>query len=250
LVAQASIPHTLSARIGGPTPSAAREGSVELTKISKLFVQEIAARLENVEVINDMVIISPTRHIARGFLLEQTPVKDRFYFWAMVIPLFSPTMKGLSLNYSNRVSFGYLGKIPILIEGDRTPIVNMVIDAILPGILQSLSRIAEPKDFLNEFEDRGYERENIILEFAIAHILSGDVAKGKKLLTDILTRPAPEYHVPRVQEAWRATLFASQEEAHKVLDAVDHGIESFDEMVSTIEQHNIQNHFSGMTISK
>jgi hypothetical protein len=50
----------------------------------------------------DMLVLTPTRHIVRGFLLETTMEKGRVYLWRVVTPLHRP-ISSVILNYSHRI---------------------------------------------------------------------------------------------------------------------------------------------------
>jgi len=92
-----------------------------LTKQSKAFAKALASRMDGVEVIGDAILVSPTRHIVRGFWFERTPNHGFYYLWLFVVPLFGPTMKNVSLNYSTRISIDCMSPVNI-----NNPDVNFV----------------------------------------------------------------------------------------------------------------------------
>jgi hypothetical protein len=54
---------------------------------------------------DDMWVVPPTEHIIRCFMFERTPYKGLFYFWRVVLPLYTQ-MPFLTLNYSKRLAEG------------------------------------------------------------------------------------------------------------------------------------------------
>jgi hypothetical protein len=54
--------------------------------------------MENGEAIKNMVVLSPTEFIVRGFLFERTTTKNAYYLWRLIVPLFAPVMSGVVLN--------------------------------------------------------------------------------------------------------------------------------------------------------
>jgi hypothetical protein len=112
---------------------------------SKRVFRLIQKRLSGVVLCRDMLVVPPTEHIVRGFLLEPTREKNRVYLWRVVAPLYRP-MTGVVLNYSNRIPED--GE-EIYIDGDDYEKSADRIRAIIRGRhIEYLHGIRRPQDFL------------------------------------------------------------------------------------------------------
>ena len=69
---------------------------------SKKVFGFIKKQLSGVELCRDMLVVTPTEHILRGFLIETTTEKGRVYLWRVVFPMHRP-MRSVILDYSNRI---------------------------------------------------------------------------------------------------------------------------------------------------
>jgi hypothetical protein len=69
---------------------------------SRRLFKLIEPTLPGVVLCKDMLVVTPTRHIVRGFLLETTTEKGRVYLWRVVTPLHRP-IRSVILNYSDRI---------------------------------------------------------------------------------------------------------------------------------------------------
>jgi hypothetical protein len=65
----------------------------------------IARELPGTALCKDMLVVAPTEHVLRGFLLEATTEKNMVYLWRVITPLHRP-MRHPFLNYSNRIFGG------------------------------------------------------------------------------------------------------------------------------------------------
>jgi hypothetical protein len=111
---------------------------------SKRVFKSILKRLPDLVLCKNMLVVPPTEHIVRGFLLESTSEKDRVYLWKVVAPLLRP-MSSVILDYSNRVSGN---EVDLYIRKDAFEqsvenIRNIVCDHI--GYLRE---VRQPHDFL------------------------------------------------------------------------------------------------------
>jgi hypothetical protein len=209
-----------------------------MTKLSRRFSNLIAENIDNVEVVEDKVIFLPTKHIVRGFFLEKTPGKNEFYMWNIVVPLFCAYMPNMTLNYSDRFSLDddrIEEKINISENADG--LVDLVFRRLEEKIIPSWKEMFNPEDFLKKFDSRGNcERINIALDLAIAHCLSGNVNLGREKLHEVLAFESESPIAPLIRE--KAIFF---------LDALNKNIQLFREMVISIENNNVANHFPGLT---
>src|SRR5713101_2699388 len=70
---------------------------------SKRLFRLIRKDLSGLMLCKDMLVVPPTEHLVRGFLLEATSEKDRVYLWKVVAPLLRP-ITSVILDYSHRIS--------------------------------------------------------------------------------------------------------------------------------------------------
>src|SRR2546423_9814410 len=69
---------------------------------SRRIFERIEASLPDLVRCRDMLVVPPTRHLVRGFLLEATTEKGRVYLWRVVTPLYRP-ISSIILDYSDRI---------------------------------------------------------------------------------------------------------------------------------------------------
>jgi len=131
--------------------------------------------LSGVELCNDMLVVLPTEHIVRGFLIETSSTKDMIYFWKVVTPLHRP-MRHVILDYSDRV-------VPETGEDiyiDRSAYKDSAerIRALVSAHMEDLRRIKTPKDFLRHI-DWMMGNDSILFRFdlALTYFRVGEVRK-------------------------------------------------------------------------
>ena len=73
--------------------------------IQRKTLQLIQRRLKGTQLCKDVLVVLPTEHILRGFLLDRTLYKDLYYLWRVITPLYMPANL-LFLDYSKRISKG------------------------------------------------------------------------------------------------------------------------------------------------
>lgn len=209
-----------------------------MTRSSERFANSVASVLTGVQVISDMVVLPPTRHIVRGMPFERTPAKDCYYTWKLVVPLFSPIMKNLSLNYSQRVDIrGAPG--PIYIGGECKELARDVAEAFHLIVEDQKERGSDVQEFLRIADEMGEIRSNMRLEIAIACGIIGDFNEARGRLHKIMSLESASPILPRVQEI-----------AREILVAIDLQNGAFAQLVQTWEYRNIQAHFPGLMTLK
>jgi hypothetical protein len=92
----------------------------------------------------DMLVIPPTEHLVRGFLLEATSQKERVYLWKVVTPLLRP-LRSVMLNYSDRISGS---KPDVYIRDHAFEASAEHIRTIISERVEYLRGIRHPDDFL------------------------------------------------------------------------------------------------------
>jgi len=95
----------------------------------------------------DMLVVPPTEHIIRCFLFERTPYKGLFYFWRVVLPLYTQ-WPVITLGYSKRLAKG--GYVD-LSETELERSVQSLARIMSQGELDDLRSIRRPQDFLDRF---------------------------------------------------------------------------------------------------
>jgi hypothetical protein len=90
-----------------------------------------------------MLVVPPTAHIVRGFLIEGTSEKGRIYLWKVVCPLHRPLRGNIKLNYSTRIGQGEIYVDPKAYKESAA-----LIGSIISEHVDGLSKIRSPRDFL------------------------------------------------------------------------------------------------------
>jgi hypothetical protein len=207
-----------------------------LTKLSDKLAKAMAQTQEHAQSIHDLIILSPTERIVRGYCFERSSEKDVFYLWKLVVPLYCPTMQNLTLNYSERVSFDELGPLSVKVSGDYVALAQSLMGKLIDKYGVELEELSSIHCFLQKFEhDRESVRPNILLDHAIAHCLIDDQDGARTRLKKILSSQSKSPILPRVQEI-----------AKHVLGTLDEGSLALAEFVKGLEQQNIAVHFPGL----
>jgi len=111
---------------------------------SKRLFSWVQKRLPGLTLCKDMLVVPPTGHIVKGFLLEATSEKERVYLWKVVTPLLRP-MTSAVLDYSDRIS----GREPELyVRKDAFEESARKICDLISAQLERLRGIQHPHDFL------------------------------------------------------------------------------------------------------
>jgi hypothetical protein len=92
----------------------------------------------------DMLVIPPTDHLVRGFLVEATSQRERVYLWKVVTPLLRP-INSVILSYSDRISGN---KPDLYVRNDAFEKSAENIRTIISEHVEYLRGIRHPDDFL------------------------------------------------------------------------------------------------------
>jgi hypothetical protein len=113
---------------------------------SQRILKLLARELPGVILCKDMLVVSPTERIVRGFTLEGTSEKDRVYVWRVVAPLYRKASRAI-LEYSKRIPL--TGEDVFIRKGGypeaAAALSRMIVDE---GHLSFLQTISTPQDFL------------------------------------------------------------------------------------------------------
>jgi hypothetical protein len=146
---------------------------------SKRLFKWIQRRLPELLLCKDMLVVPPTEHLVRGFLLEATSERDRVYLWKVVTPLLRP-LRTVILSYSDRIQ----GEEPELyIRRDAFEQSAEKVRDIISGHIEYLRGIRRPHDFLRH---AGWvvEGSPLLQRFdqALIHYIIGNVQQSVKVL--------------------------------------------------------------------
>ena len=131
-----------------------------------------------------MLVVPPTEHIIRCFMFERTPYKGLFYFWRVVLPLYTQ-MPFITLNYSKRLAEG--GYVDLSASALEQSIQNLV-RIISQGELAGLRAVHWPQEFLDRFGgasiNAGYTPMISPFDAALTYYLVGNIPFCIDILDD------------------------------------------------------------------
>jgi hypothetical protein len=132
----------------------------------------------------DMLVVPPTGHIIRCFVFERTPYKGLFYFWRVVLPLYTQ-YPVITLSHGRRLAKG--GYID-LSESRFEQSVQGLVQILSQGEVDDLRAIRSPQDFLVRFGgaavDRGYTPRISAINAALTYYLVGNIPFCLDILDD------------------------------------------------------------------
>jgi hypothetical protein len=111
---------------------------------SRRLFSKIQKSMPDLVLCKDMLVIPPTEHVVRGFLLEATSERERVYLWKVATPLLRP-IRRVILNYSDRISGG---EPNLYIRKDAFEESAENIRDIISEEVEYLRGIRHPHDFL------------------------------------------------------------------------------------------------------
>jgi hypothetical protein len=111
---------------------------------SKRLFKLIEKGLPGLLLCKDMLVVPPTEHIVRGFMLEATSERERVYLWRIVAPLLRPGGRVI-LEYSNRISGD---ELELYVRRDAFEQSAMNIRNIVSDHVEYLRGVRYPHDFL------------------------------------------------------------------------------------------------------
>jgi hypothetical protein len=211
-----------------------------MTRLFNKFAESIAGRIKSVEVVKNMIILLPTEFIVRGFLFERTSVKNAYYLWRLIVPLFSPVLQGVALNYSKRISLDGRTQAYIRIDDVNDGVLQEMAETLIFEQVPNLSEIDSIQDFLSEFKDSGLDwRPNTKLDMAFARLLCGELERGEQVIGEILQLSLDSPIVPLVQA-----------EAKRLLEASRQGPYALQQLADEIREKNASALFPGITLKE
>jgi hypothetical protein len=126
----------------------------------------------------------PTEHIVRGFVFERTPYKGLFYFWRVVLPLYTQ-WPIITLGYSERLAKGaYIDLSESAFEQSIQDLGRIIAD----GELDDLRSLRQPQAFLRRFGgasvDEGFTPMIFLFDAALTYYLVGNIPFCLDILDD------------------------------------------------------------------
>lgn len=207
---------------------------------TKRLLKYLDSNLDNVEIIKDLAVLKPTEHIVRGFLLDRSSEKGAYYLYRLVVPLFSPVMPNLSLNYSERLTLNDAKPIVVRLNDEADTFSSEVLGKIKDECSFVLKNLSSPNGFIAYCKGKDLERINMKLELAIAYCLAGESAVGRRLLEDILSAQMPN----------NPYFHGVLQHAGNVLNSLETGSEVFNNLVRSYEDNNVSVLFPKLTREK
>ena len=126
-----------------------------------------------------MLVVIPTEHILRGFLIENTSEKGRIYLWKVVTPLYR-RMSSVFLDYSTRIPES--GR-EIYVNDTKLQESVATLRKIIAEHIESLEGIRTPEDFLRHVGRMiGNTTINFRFDLALTYYLTGDLRQCMELI--------------------------------------------------------------------
>jgi hypothetical protein len=136
-----------------------------------------------------MLVVPPTEHIIRCFVFERTPYKGLFYFWRVVLPLYTQ-WPVITLRYSERLlsKEGYID----LNESEFDRSIQNLVRIISQTELEDLRTIRGPQEFLDRFggasANEGYTPGISLFDAALTYYLIGNIPFCLEILDDFASQ--------------------------------------------------------------
>ena len=148
----------------------------------------IQRNLKGTRLCKDVLVVLPTEHILRGFVFERTLVKEMYYLWRVIMPLYRPA-NTIILNYSTRISDGE----PFRLTRSRlSETAEHIAASMSPGHLSYLRKVKGPKEFLKHVNWMARNTMvNFRMDLALTHYMAGNVAECIKILESIPLESLP-----------------------------------------------------------
>lgn len=169
--------------------------------IQRATLRLIQRNLKGTRLCKDVLVVLPTEHILRGFVFERTIVKEMYYLWRVIMPLYLP-VNTIILDYSTRISDGE----PVrLTRSELSEAAERIATSMSPGHLSYLRKVKGPREFLKHVNwMAGNTMVNFRMDLALTHYMVGNVPECIKILESIPLESLPprlhNYVVPFATE--------------------------------------------------
>jgi hypothetical protein len=147
-------------------------------------LNRLQKEINELRLCKNILVVPPTEHIIRGFMFERTPYKGLFYFWRVVLPLYTQ-WPVVTLSYSERLAKGsYIDLSELELEHS----VQGLMEIIAHGELDALREIRGPQEFLDRFggpsAGEGYTPMLSPFDAALTYCLVGNIPFCLDILDD------------------------------------------------------------------
>jgi hypothetical protein len=150
-----------------------------MSRAKKLF-DLIEKKLADVVLCQDMLVLIPSEHILRGFLIENTTEKGRIYLWRVVTPLYR-RMRRVVLECSTRIP----GR-DLYIDSAALARSASEIGDIIRDHLEYLRGVRTPQDFLKHVDWMiGNDSISFRFDLALTYYLTGDIGQCRDVLRTV-----------------------------------------------------------------
>jgi hypothetical protein len=156
--------------------------------IQRATLRLIQRNLKGTQLCKDVLVVLPTEHILRGFVFERTLVKEMYYLWRVIMPLYRP-VNTIILNYSTRILDGE----PVqLTRSQLAETAELIAASMSPGHLSYLRKVKGPREFLKHVNwMAGNTMVNFRIDLALTHYMVGNVRECIKILKSIPVESLP-----------------------------------------------------------
>jgi hypothetical protein len=157
--------------------------------IPKRVLKIVARSINGVCLCKALLVVSPTEHILRGFVIERTTHKGRYNLWKVIAPLYIP-MRCLYLDYSNII--GPRGPWLEISVDEIQDAADRVTGFILDGHLEHLKRLRGPKEFLEHISWMiGNDTDTFLFDYAMTQYMLGNHATCLATLEAMIAKDMP-----------------------------------------------------------
>jgi hypothetical protein len=147
--------------------------------LSRKILKSVQASLPELRLCDNMLVIPPTRRIARLFLIERTPYKGRFYLWRVVFPLYTPPVGSLRLNYGNRLA----GADHVHLDKHAPDKSAELVTRLISESIAGTAKISTPQDFFDHIKWMiGNDHMNFLLDLALTYCVLNRRSEAKAAL--------------------------------------------------------------------
>jgi hypothetical protein len=138
----------------------------------------VQPHLPGTVVCRDVLVVTPTDYVLRGFFLNSTSQKHHMDLWRVVMPLHRP-LQYMVLNYSGIIPGPADGRIRV----DDIPGAVEAVLGLIRGEIDALRRTQSAAAFLRHIARMSGNRSDVVqLDLALAHYLVGNGGDALRIL--------------------------------------------------------------------
>ena len=195
--------------------------------ISQRVLRIVARSLKSVHLCKKVLVVSPTTHILRGFLIDRTMRKNMYNLWKVVAPLYRP-MRFLILNYSETI--GPPTEWLTIKPDEIKDAADRVTQYILDGHFDQLQQLRGPREFMEHVSWMvGNTTDPFRFDYAMTQYLLGNRAACLETLQALIADERPDAS-PSHFCAW----------AKQIVPKIETNPSEVEEILRNFEQANIE----------